>query len=412
MLFKQLMRVRGWLEDKLELSRGGSAQNIRPMEGLRGFAAFIVFITHYCGFILPHLDPAVYDGPLRSMDRLGDTGVDLFFVLSGYLIYGSLISRPQPFGPYMMRRIQRIYPVFLVVFLVYIPLSFIFPGENKIPGPADDALIYLVANFFLLVPMLVPFDPLVNVTWSLSYEMFFYVLTPLLILVLRLRERRPGWRIAFFALVALGYITYCLAFGGKHRIIMFIAGIILFEALKHTRLRAPGSLLTLFCLLTGLAAFTILPEGSEAAPVKAIVLFFTYFILCFHCFFHQAAWLRRAFEWTPLRWFGNMSYSFYMVHALAMQGFILVVSRLFVPATGDKGLLFFWGMMPVLFLAALLPALALYLLVERPFSLVSNKKGSVPSPMQPPPSSRFPRTRRPRAVRVYTLENSHSNVPR
>lgn len=403
MLAKRIAGIKDWLGERLELSRGGNAQNIRPMEGLRGFAAFIVFLTHYCGFIRPHLSAAFDNGPFRITDQLGNTGVDLFFVLSGYLIYGSLISRPQPFGRYMLRRVQRIYPVFIVVFLVYIPLSFIFPGENKIPGAADDALVYLTANFLLLVPMLVPFDPLVNVTWSLSYEIFFYVLIPLLIVAFGLRKRRPGWRITFFALIAGGYITYCLIFGGKHRLIMFIAGMILFEVLKLTRLRAPSSLLTLVSLLAGWAIFSIIPEGLAAAPLKTMTLFFTYFVLCFHCFFHTDAWLRRAFEWTPLRWFGNMSYSFYMLHALVMQGFLLLLSKFLVPANGDRGALFFWGMMPVLFLAALIPSLVLFLLVERRFSLAPAPKVQTPQE-RPLPVPTSPRGRRSHAIRVYATK--------
>lgn len=137
-----------WLTERFELSRGGGS-SIRPMEGLRGFAALLVFVTHYIGFIKPLVTqpPALarFTGPV---DMIGNSGVDLFFVLSGYLIYGSLLSRPQAFLPFMSRRVIRIYPVFIVMFVVYILLSLLFPAESKIPASAGEAATFLLGNFF------------------------------------------------------------------------------------------------------------------------------------------------------------------------------------------------------------------------------------------------------------------------
>src|SRR5262249_31126812 len=137
----------------------------------------------------------------QSLRVIGDTGVDLFFVLSGYLIYGSLIARRQAFLPFISRRIERIYPAFVVVFALYVALAFAFPMENKIPGNVVDGALYLVANV-LLLPGLFPIRPLNTVAWSLSYEMFFYLVIPLTITVFRLRDRTPAFRSAFFSVLA------------------------------------------------------------------------------------------------------------------------------------------------------------------------------------------------------------------
>ena len=42
-----------WLTQRFELSRGGEGQNLRPMEGLRGFAVFLVFLVHYVALVKP-----------------------------------------------------------------------------------------------------------------------------------------------------------------------------------------------------------------------------------------------------------------------------------------------------------------------------------------------------------------------
>jgi len=158
-----------WLKQRFELSRGGSAHNVRPMEGLRGFAVFLVFLVHYVTLVAPWLieHSALYS-LARAIHAIGNTGVDLFFVLSGYLIYSSLISRQQQFSRFIARRIKRIYPAFIAVFLIYLFLSFVFTGQNKIPSPASQGIIYLVQNFILL-PGLFPIEPMITVAWSLSY---------------------------------------------------------------------------------------------------------------------------------------------------------------------------------------------------------------------------------------------------
>src|SRR5580693_1407240 len=102
-------RLRSWVE----LSRGGAA-NVPAMEGVRGLAVFLVFVAHYLTLAEPWLPAAGIGREISSrLMSLGLAGVDLFFVLSGYLIYGSWIRRRPRLGSYLWRRAQRIYPAFL-----------------------------------------------------------------------------------------------------------------------------------------------------------------------------------------------------------------------------------------------------------------------------------------------------------
>lgn len=189
------MSAMAWLAQRFELSRGGQADNVRPMEGLRGFAVLLVFLTHYAGMVEPWIAGGTETARIASgLRHVGHAGVDLFFVLSGYLIYGSLMKRPQPFIGFMRRRIARIYPAFLVVFIAYVLLSFAFPSESRIPADPAEAALYLVQNL-LLLPGLFPIDPLITVAWSLSFEMLFYLVTPAFIALLGLRRRSRRWQI-------------------------------------------------------------------------------------------------------------------------------------------------------------------------------------------------------------------------
>lgn len=364
-----------WLTQKFELSRGGSAQNVRPMEGLRGFAVLLVFFVHYVSLIEPWI--ARHDGLLAfagALETIGHTGVDLFFVLSGYLIYGSLLSRRQPFLPFIVRRVERIYPAFTAVFLAYIALSFAFPGENKIPSPAAAGAIYLLQNY-LLLPGLFPIQAMITVAWSLSYEMFYYLAIPLLITLIKLRERSSSWRTAFFICLAVAFALLTALNGGPIRLIMFISGIVLYEALKHSNIRASSAAGSI-ALLAGLSSTLIPLPGPAGMTLNLCILFVAFFTLCLACFRTPQAWLPRAFSWTPLRWLGNMSYSYYLLHGLTLKGMFLALSML-LPPSGEQGALF-WVLLPPMFALTLLPTAALFLLIERPFSLAPRKPRGTP----------------------------------
>ena len=338
------------------------------MEGLRGFAVFLVFLVHLVTLTKPWISAdASFLYFMTAVHTIGNSGVDMFFVLSGYLIYGSLISRRQQFLRFMSRRIQRIYPAFIAVFAVYLILSFGFPAESKIPNSAVDGILYLIQNF-LLLPGLFPIQPMITVAWSLSYEMFYYCTIPAAITLLRLRERSAIWRTAFFLGVAFLMACYCAIFGGHIRLVMFISGIVLYEAVNDPRIQSPQSFFGYLVLPFGLL-FTLLPlEGSVGSVLKVGVLFISFFTLFLYCLRSPSSCLSRFFTWTPMRWLGNMSYSYYLLHGLALKAAFLALATVMLPVA-QYGPWLFWALLPTMFVLTIFPTAALYLLVERPLSL-------------------------------------------
>src|SRR5277367_5622847 len=137
----------------------------RPMEGLRGVAVGLVFLQHYCTQFLTY---AEVSGPTRRLaefsHEVGNYGVELFFVLSGFLIYGILLRRRPKFLPFMARRAQRLYPAFIVAFLIGVAFDWLRP-EPKIPHDLIAGSLYIAANIAFL-PGLFPINPLFAVNWS------------------------------------------------------------------------------------------------------------------------------------------------------------------------------------------------------------------------------------------------------
>lgn len=352
---------------------------ILPMEGLRGVAVLLVFLVHI-GLFRPWLEPATpVDSVLEVGWQIGQSGVDLFFVLSGYLIYGAVIRRPVRYGRFLTRRLQRIYPVFLVMFVVYTGLDLVLP-DGRIPSDTWPAVGYLLANLALL-PGIFPIVPLLTVAWSLSYEFFYYLTIPLAVVLLRMRDWQPRQRLYLFlgasaAAFAIGYAGW----DDLIRLAMFLAGILVYEVLnglgwRPTRrwewLAVGGAALA----LAATTLFEVHSDGransaglleSAANTDRVLVLFLGFGLLCLVAF-RASGGLYRALTWTPLRWLGNMSYSFYLVHSLVLKALELVLGKVLPDGPVSPmvfGLICLFG-----FALAWIASTALYVLVERPFSL-------------------------------------------
>jgi exopolysaccharide production protein ExoZ len=315
------------------------ANRILPMDGLRGIAVTLVFFVHYA--TLAQGTP----GFGRALAEAGHHGVELFFVLSGYLIYRAAMSPRLEFGRFLLRRAHRLYPTFLAVFALYVGLSFVFPAESKIPADPVEAATYLAANLALL-PGLFPIAPMITVAWSLSYEVAYYLACPALCLLLGLRRWPVGWRVAFWLLVAVS--SFAFADRDYLRAALFVSGILVYEARD---LRVPGRLAALLALLVLLAAAT----GLLVGPAKLAALFVSIGLLCVAAF--EGGPIATPLSWAPLRWLGEASYSYYLIHGLVLKAIATVMP---MP---------YWPMLVPAFAATLAGAAVLHYAVERPFSL-------------------------------------------
>ncbi len=343
-----------------------------PMEGLRGSAVTLVFLQHYSVQTqligLPTGPSSAFAGVFRTY---GNLGVELFFVLSGFLIYGTLVKKAPPFTSFMARRYQRIYPAFLAIFAIALAITILVPIPGKIPEGAAAATAYLLANLALL-PGLFPIVGIVDVAWSLSYEMFFYFATAALVLGFRLHRMTPNHRIAL--ILALG-AAFLLASAADiphfpDRMLPFFAGMLLAEGVGE---RVPAWAGWSFPLAAFLAtAFHVMP-GRLAEPIHTLA----FFALCAVCF-RDRGLVSRVMIWTPIRWLGNMSYSYYLAHGFAVRIAMVILAR-FLPHGLSE--LMFWSLLPIFYAATLLASSLLFVWVEKPQSLRPAPVSAIPSPL-------------------------------
>lgn len=337
------------------------------MEGLRAFAVLLVFLQHYSVQLITYFTPS---GFLRdaavAIRSYGNVGVELFFVLSGYLIYGALIRRPS-FVKFMRRRMQRIYPAYLVVLGCCVAVELLM-GTGPIPHEAWPATAYLFANL-LLLPGLFPIDPVFTVAWTLSYEMFFYFAVSALVVTAHLDRCSRTVRVGVILFLAMLLLTTAAAGVPytPYRMLPFFAGMLLFEVgdLKTTQALTALGLLAPF---TAFLAKPVLHLPVFDSYLAAELLYTTtFFLLCFACF-RTGNMAYRLFSWAPLRWLGNISYSYYLTHGFAVTACMVLAAKFTSHLTMSFAV-------PV-FAATLLPSTILYLWIEKPYSLDVKKRRS------------------------------------
>jgi peptidoglycan/LPS O-acetylase OafA/YrhL len=366
-----------------ELGNVNSPDRNLPMEGLRGFAVLLVFFVHYHALFKPWLRVDSYSFAVSEfVGTIGLSGVDLFFVLSGYLIYGWTIRKYSNYAKFIRRRIERIYPTFLCVFAIYLLLSALYPSESRIPAQPLSAATYLVENV-LLLPGVFTIQPIITVAWSLSYEFFFYLFIPVLVVRLGMRDWAGRQRVLFFLGLTLVYTIYCF-FGttfARIHFIMFTSGMLLFEATytydlaRRVTRRIDYAVYLILALVFPLYyAFAIRPEVFPFLPharslnenYRMILLFGSFWIFTLAAFSPRTL-SSRMFSWTPIRWLGNISYSYYLIHGLTLKIIAAVMMRL-VPAS-EISVVAFWLGLPVFFFMTLVSSTLLFILVERRFSI-------------------------------------------
>jgi len=154
---------------------GTRTPKLRSIQALRGIAVLAVVAYHAAR----HLGQAVDASAITRLTQPGHAGVDLFFVLSGFIIlhvHRQDIGHPQALGRYAWQRFARLMPIYWVALAAEIALMLPHHGGDVTP-----ARVLFSAS---LLP--VAQDPLLGVAWTLQHELLFYAAFRLLILDRRL----------------------------------------------------------------------------------------------------------------------------------------------------------------------------------------------------------------------------------
>jgi peptidoglycan/LPS O-acetylase OafA/YrhL len=202
-----------------------------------------------------------------------------------------------------------------------------------------------------------------------------------------MRRWAPRQRIAFFLLLTALFFAFCfLISAARVRLSMFAAGILLYETMQSTdipkkltlRLETLGvsffglSFLALGLIYERYRVVSWLPGFEYASGThRVLLMFFSFYVFALFCFAFDGV-TNRILRWTPMRWLGNISYSFYLIHGLTLVA-VSEVSHRIIPPSGHSPWLVL-GFLCVGFAATVASATLLFVLVEKPCSLTSKPK--------------------------------------
>ncbi len=315
------------------VARVRELKHITELDGLRGLAIALVLVLHFVSGSL---------GPFRRFAATGWVGVDLFFVLSGFLITRILrgaLGSAGFFGNFYARRALRIWPLYYVI------IAFAFIGTRLLPegmriGPA---LFPFYATFTQNLVGSKGFGPwAVAVTWSLAIEEQFYFLWPLCVRFLDSR-RLVSLLVALLLIVPVGrfigltcgvppttvYMTTyfrvdTLAAGA-------LAALLVDSPARPSveRLSLPVSVIALS--LGGVLAVTVfggdrlILQQTAIGGLLALGYALTFSILALgfsalvvHAASERPSSLKRSFRNRGLRYLGRISFGVYLIHGMTI----------------------------------------------------------------------------------------------
>ena len=180
-----------------------------------------------------------------------------------------------------------------------------------------------------------------------------------------LRDLDRKYRVAFFTTILVVGFVYFYYNQGPVKLLTFVAGILLYEAISGGRVNKVPLIGLLAVVI--MFFFIIYAIDNGINPwIRNLIVCFSFVFLCYESF-TTTGFVNKLFRLKYLRWLGNMSYSYYLVHVLSMKALFLVFERIY-PHNADGTYLFYY-LLPVAFAATIVFSMVLYALVEKPYSL-------------------------------------------
>ncbi|MBL8701294.1 MAG: acyltransferase [Alphaproteobacteria bacterium] len=340
---------------------------IEPLEGLRGLLALWVVIAH----VLALAGMGVgWRGPFKLLTN-GTHAVDVFIILSGFVIFLLIDRRRETYGRFIWRRFWRLFPSYvacsalMIAFTpLVIPVLQAWPIEHPLNASRlqimEDTLDHLGAHVAAHLPMLhaaIPPEILPNSAyailgqaWSISLEWQFYLLAPAVFAALRGGARPLAIVVGLAAAVHFAIPAY-EGFLPRH-VPYFAVGIASYFLLARAERPTIPDLPVVAAALAYFATHDV-----------ALVLWAAVFAAIYRPDARGAALLNAALSASPFRWLGKISYSVYLFHAIAMYLAMMIVARFGEP-TSSIGT--FLALLAITVTGTLAGAAILYRFLEAP----------------------------------------------
>jgi exopolysaccharide production protein ExoZ len=338
-----------------------SGATVVTIQYLRAIAASLVVFHHAMA------PPALNIYYRRAF---GEFGVDLFFVISGYIMWRTTVSGRRRPVEFWAARLVRIVPLYWIFTSLFLAVALLLP-QTLSTEPNLDPIFILKS--YLFIPAIHPHFqgvvPLYSLGWTLKFEMFFYLLFGASLLIGAPKFRLAALAAALSLLAAIGAIIRpqgpILTTYTDPILLEFLAGVLLAAASR--RLMRSGSIWGTILILLGVAWFVqvILSEvpptrvAAYGVPATMIVA--------------GTLMLEPIARSAPNRLgllLGDASYSIYLAHPFALRIWLLAAGALFPAASTWTGIAAY---VVVAMASAIAASVVCYLMIERPLLAVGHR---------------------------------------
>jgi peptidoglycan/LPS O-acetylase OafA/YrhL len=288
------------------------------LHGLRGLASILVVFYHIYGmaYIGGFFEKRKEEGFFYFISNIGPMGVNIFFMISGLLIVGSL-DRHSNIKKFFINRVLRIYPVFVCLHITLFILGPLVNYEGLGDFSIGEYIVNFLSNLFLL-PGIFDLPIAQKNAWSLSYEFTFYLISSMFFYVSIKFDNSPYKWILISILSALSlFVVY------EHQTaVFFILGVLVYYANKKTdyslsiNSKSSSIDIVLFFLVIGLY------NGNN--NLNALHLFLS--IILFWLLVNGKGILSKVLKLSVFQYLGTISYSLYLIHPFALFPFKIIFS--------------------------------------------------------------------------------------
>lgn len=291
-MMKNHIQIEASREYKMINDNHIKTRKINWIESLRGVACIAVIIQHYFGTKFYYFN-------------IGNFGVILFFILSGYIVtIATVIKKTETPASFIILRIGRLYPAYLISIIICLIIG-------------NTELVNVIKNL-TMIPEFLHGKSLIGVYWTLHVEWVFYLMVAMLLFFKKFNGN--GIKILFILFAALscalGLVRYeldikapvAMAIGVST---ILISSIISIETKKTEKVKFSAAYILFVCLIPAITSYSK-DWGHDENPfefitsdIAAISLFLVFY--------------KYKISDKITRFFGKISYSIYLLHLLVIK---------------------------------------------------------------------------------------------
>jgi peptidoglycan/LPS O-acetylase OafA/YrhL len=300
------------------------------LNGYRGLCAMLVYVYHVGGAgIVPWPSGSAVKDGINYLWNSMAYGVEMFFMISGFVILGSLL-RHESTSSFMKDRFVRIFSAWVPSLIAVTLVAYAVQTDPFVNVSLSNAAALFVGNL-LLLPPIVRFPMIHQVSWSLSYEWVFYFSSAIALVIFRRHRARDALFIGWLCFASIFIVLF-------PRALFFVTGVIVFAYRDWFAARARWLKFPLISLLVFLVAWRA--TGAMKAHLNDTVVDFlmdgrwVWMLIAFVASIHLfAAVTLNASRQTAFlcgsvfQFLGRISYSFYLWHTPVMA----MIKRVVVP---------------------------------------------------------------------------------